>query len=71
MRIAAKLETEKMKIAAKQEQERMRWEKEIMMTDPNSVHVEEGRAWLIQQQRSILARGRQGSFGDGSSDSGV
>ena len=48
MRIAAKLKTKKMKIVAKQEQERMKLGREIMMIDPNSVPTEEGRDWIIQ-----------------------
>ena len=39
-----------------------------MMNDPNSIPTEEGRAWIIQQQKSILAHGRQERLGDSSSD---
>ncbi|KAH7858964.1 hypothetical protein Vadar_029879 [Vaccinium darrowii] len=75
-RIEAKLEQERMKIAAKLEQEQLRFkkdqmrlEKDIMMTDINSISTEEGKAWVIAQQKAIIARMKQGEIGDGSSGS--
>lgn len=47
--------------------EQMRLEKEIMMTDPNLVPTEEGKAWIIAKQKAILARTSQGA----SSGSGI
>lgn len=53
MKIQGKLELERMRIAAKREKEDMVFEKEIMMADPNSLPTEEGKAWVIAQQKAI------------------
>lgn len=53
MKIQAKLEQERMRIAAKREKEDMMFEKEIMMADPGSLPTEEGKAWVIAQQKAI------------------
>ena len=60
-----------MKIVAKREQEQLKLEKEIMITDPNFITTKEGRAWVISQQKTIWARVTQQGIGDGSSCSEV
>lgn len=74
LKIQAKQELERLRAKAKLEQEQMmpdyeqmRLEKEIMMTDPNLVPTEEGKAWIIAKQKAILARTLQGA----SSGSGI
>uniref|UniRef100_A0A5B7C6A8 Putative No apical meristem-associated C-terminal domain n=1 Tax=Davidia involucrata TaxID=16924 RepID=A0A5B7C6A8_DAVIN len=71
LRLKAKLKQRRMKIAVKREQEQKRLEKEIMITDPKLIPTEEGKAWIIAQQKAIWARAMQGGVGDGSSGSGV
>lgn len=44
-----------MRIAAMQEQERMRFKKDIMMMNPNSVSIDEG-SLIVEQQREIINR---------------
>lgn len=51
-----------MKITVKPDYEQMRWEREIMMTDPNLVPTEEGKAWIIAKQKAILVRTLQGAL---------
>ncbi|KAF7140081.1 hypothetical protein RHSIM_Rhsim06G0077400 [Rhododendron simsii] len=68
MKIQAKLEQERMKIATKREQDQINFEREIMLKDPSKVTTEEGRAWVIAQQKAIWASvNRGGGIGDGSS----
>lgn len=62
LKIQAKLELERMKITVKSDYEQMRWEREIMMTDPNLVPTEEGKAWIIAKQKAILVRTLQGAL---------
>lgn len=62
LKIQAKLELERMKITVTPDYEQMRLEREIMMTDPNLVPTEEGKAWIIAKQKAILVRTLQGAL---------
>lgn len=62
LKIQAKLELERMKITFTPDYEQMRLEREIMMTDPNLVPTEEGKAWIIAKQKAILVRTLQGAL---------
>ncbi|KAL7094264.1 hypothetical protein ACP275_11G092200 [Erythranthe tilingii] len=59
LQLQAQKETEQMRIAAMKEQEQKRFEKEIMMMDPNSAPTEEGKIWIIEQQAWIMEQQRE------------
>lgn len=64
MKLQSQKEIEQMRIEAKREQEQRQFEKDMMMEDPNSALSDEGKIWIIEQQRKILNRAQKNKSHD-------